>query len=91
MLKRSSECRAKECIEYWFSELTQFLEATGYFDIFNDSRTILNCDETGCMTCPSTGKVLGPKCFKNLYEISSENQLQFYVLTVQMARSSRSW
>nr|CAH7750980.1 unnamed protein product [Callosobruchus chinensis] len=64
----------KHSIAEWFAELREYLHSTNAIDIFEDAERILNCDETGCLTCPHSGKVLGPKNYKNLYEISAGKQ-----------------
>ncbi|VEN54906.1 unnamed protein product [Callosobruchus maculatus] len=64
----------KHSITEWFAELKEYLHSTNAIDIFEDPKRILNCDETGCLTCPDTGKILGPKNYKNLYEISAGKQ-----------------
>nr|CAI5869399.1 unnamed protein product [Callosobruchus analis] len=35
-----------------FSELREYLHSTNAGHIFGDPKRILNCDETGCLTCP---------------------------------------
>jgi hypothetical protein len=45
-----SKARAKvteRSIRYWFNDVKLYLEEEGSLDILNDSRRILNCDETG--------------------------------------------
>ncbi|XP_046674889.1 uncharacterized protein LOC124363674 [Homalodisca vitripennis] len=57
-------------IREWFSELKNYLKDVNAEDILNDPTRIFNLDETGMCTCPKSGKVLGPKSYKNFYEIS---------------------
>lgn len=76
--KRNSEIISKaraavteKAIRNWFAELDKFLEEERAMDIKNDPTRIFNTDETGVMTCPKTGLILGPKNYKNTYEIAS--------------------
>lgn len=78
IVKRNTEIVSKaratiteEKIRSWFNEVLNFTEEEGLADVLKDSSRIFNCDEIGMHTCPKTGIVLGPKGFKNLYEIAS--------------------
>ncbi|KAJ0181661.1 hypothetical protein K1T71_002383 [Dendrolimus kikuchii] len=42
--------------------------------IFEDPDRIFNGDETGFSLCPKSGKVLGPRGYKNLYIIKKNNE-----------------
>lgn len=64
----------EEFIRKWFRELVQFLTEKDLLNILADPRRIFNGDETGFALCPKTGKVLGPKGFKNLYNIQQGNE-----------------
>lgn len=64
----------QESIRKWFKELTQFLRDENLIDVFEDPRRIFNGDESGFALCPKTGKVLGPKGFKNLYSVKQGNE-----------------
>lgn len=69
-----SQARAavtEEKIRAWFAEVIKFMEEDGGADVLEDGNRIFNCDEIGMHTCPKTGIVLGPKGFRNLYEIAS--------------------
>ena len=39
-----------------------------------DPRRVLNDDETSFSLCPMSGKVLGPKGLRNVYEVKSCNE-----------------
>lgn len=43
-------------------------------DIFEDPDRIFNGDETGFSLCPKSGKVLGPRGYKNLFIIKNNNE-----------------
>lgn len=63
-----------ERIKGWFSYVTDYLIEEDAFDILDDSSRIFNADESGFQPCPKTGKILGPKGFKNLYNIAPGNE-----------------
>ncbi|KAE9528578.1 hypothetical protein AGLY_012153 [Aphis glycines] len=58
-------------IKNWFAGVKNCLINENCADILDDSRRILNCDETGMNTCPETGKVLCLKQMPNFYEIAN--------------------
>jgi hypothetical protein len=55
----------------WFRELSAYLKEEGQYDVMLDPCRIYNADETGAQFCPKSGKLLGPRPYKNFYEISS--------------------
>ncbi|KAJ8933286.1 hypothetical protein NQ314_014114 [Rhamnusium bicolor] len=66
---------SEEYIRKWFEELMQFLRDNNLMNVLTDDpRRIFNGDESGFGLCPKTGKVLGPKGFKNLYSIQQGNE-----------------
>lgn len=64
----------EESIRLWFRELEEYLDSIQQKDILSDSKRIFNGDESGFALCPKTGKVLGPRGFKNLYQIKPSNE-----------------
>ncbi|KAK9753013.1 hypothetical protein QE152_g3812 [Popillia japonica] len=64
----------EESIKKWFSELNTYLEENNLLDILNDPDRVFNGDEAGFSLCPKSGKVLGPKGYKNLYSIKVGNE-----------------
>lgn len=60
---------SKEYIKSWFRSL--LLQEKAAMNILADSSRILNADES---LCPKTGKVLGPRGYKNLYQIKKGNE-----------------
>lgn len=64
----------EESIRLWFTELEEYLDSIHQKDILNDPKRIFNGDESGFALCPKTGKVLGPRGFKNLYQIKPSNE-----------------
>lgn len=65
----------EESIRLWFWKLRNYLEANYLLDIMEDGDRILNGDESGFSLCPKSGKVLGPKGWKNFYQIKKGNML----------------
>ncbi|CAF4889510.1 unnamed protein product [Pieris macdunnoughi] len=64
----------EESISLWFEKLDQYLESIHQKDILSDPTRIFNGDESGFALCPKTGKVLGPRGFKNFYQIKQSNE-----------------
>lgn len=64
----------EESIRLWFRELEIFLAQEGHLDILTEPERIFNADESGFSLCPKTGKVLGPKGYRNLYQIKTGNE-----------------
>lgn len=50
-------------------DLQTFLADVNATDILENPSRILNADESGFQLCPKTGKILGPKGWKNLTEV----------------------
>ncbi|KAJ4433386.1 hypothetical protein ANN_15645 [Periplaneta americana] len=67
-------------IRNWFSELHDYLKEENALDILEDPSRMFNADESGFLTCPKTGKVLGPISYKNLYEIKSGNEKEAIIV-----------
>ncbi|KAJ8910325.1 hypothetical protein NQ315_012331 [Exocentrus adspersus] len=65
---------SERTIRNWFLELEDFLKKNDLTDIFKDPSRIFNCDESGFCLCPKSGKVLGPRGYKNLYSIKLGNE-----------------
>lgn len=64
----------EECLRKWFSELSDFLKEFNLIKIFLDPRRVFNGDETEFRLCPKTGKVPGPKRWKNIYTVQQGNE-----------------
>lgn len=80
----------EEYIRKWFNDLHEYLKSIGHEDILQDPRRIYNGDETSFSICPKTGKVIGPKGWKNLYEIAkgSEKETITVLLVISAAGES---
>lgn len=64
----------EEYIKSWFRDLEKFLQDINARDVLTDLSRIFNADESGFSLCPKTGKVLGPKGYKNLYDVKKGNE-----------------
>lgn len=64
----------EQSIRLWFKELEQYLDSINQKHILSDPKRIFNGDESGFALCPKTGKVLGPRGYKNLYQIKLSNE-----------------
>ena len=60
----------EELIRALFSALVAEKTEIGAFDVFEDPSRVYNCDETNFQLCPSTGRVVGLKNWKNVYELA---------------------
>lgn len=64
----------EEYIRKWFRDLKTYSSETDNENILLDPSRILNGDETSFKLCPQTGKVIGPKGWKNIYDIKRGNE-----------------
>ena len=64
-------------IRKWFDTAKSYLsnqEGSAFDEIMADPRSVINTDETNVSLCPKTGKVLGPKGWKNVYDLKRGNE-----------------
>ena len=64
-------------IRKWFDTAQSYLsnqEGCAFDEIMADPRRVINTDETNFSLCPKTGKVLGPKGWKNVYDLKRGNE-----------------
>ncbi|XP_045492332.1 tigger transposable element-derived protein 1-like [Colias croceus] len=64
----------EQSIRLWFRQLEEYLESINQKEILSEPMRIFNGDESGFALCPKTGKVIGPRGFKNLYQIKPNNE-----------------
>lgn len=64
----------------WHANLKEYLVAEGVADILEDPERIINADESGFQTGPSSGLVLGPRGYQNFYEIKDKEKENITVL-----------
>ncbi|CAH0718999.1 unnamed protein product, partial [Brenthis ino] len=60
-------------VRFWFKDLKEYMKSIDALDVFDNPTRIFNGDETGFSLCPKSGKVLGPRGYKNLYIIKKTN------------------
>ena len=71
--ERVSKARAgitEEDIRAWFACLKDEMVKINALDVFDDPSRVCNSDESNLQLCPKTGKVIGPKGWKNVYELT---------------------
>ncbi|KAJ8940863.1 hypothetical protein NQ314_010550 [Rhamnusium bicolor] len=68
----------QEHIRSWLRELKSYLLEIHAADLLEDPSRIFNGDESGFSLCPKTGKVPGPKGFRNLYDGKHGNEKDQY-------------
>lgn len=54
----------------WFKEAHDYLEENYLLNILSDPRRILNADEASFQLCPKSGRVIGPRGWKDVYKIT---------------------
>ena len=71
--ERVSKARAgvtEDAIRKWFTKLRENLTEMNALDVLENPDRIFNSDETCMQLAPTTGKVLGMRKWKNIYEVS---------------------
>lgn len=69
--------------------MREYIKSIDVLDIFEDPTRIFNGDETGFSLCPKSGKVLGPKGYKNLYMIKKNNEKENITVLVVFTASGK--
>lgn len=94
IVKRNTEIISKaraavteDTIRDWFQNLTEYLRTENLENIVSDPTRIYNADETGMQFCPKTGKLLGPKHYKDFYVISSGPEKESMTVLCNFAAS----
>ncbi|XP_064292277.1 uncharacterized protein LOC135309805 [Plodia interpunctella] len=76
-------------IRHWFKDLRNYIMSIDAMDIFEDPDRIFNGDETGFSLCPKSGKVLGPKGYKNLFIIKKNNEKENITVLLVFSASGK--
>lgn len=71
IISKARAAVTEETIRDWFKNLKEYLRKEDLEEIASDPTRIYNADETGMQFCPKTGKLLGPKNYKDFYVVSS--------------------
>lgn len=79
----------EESIRLWFQNLKNYLEVNNVLDVMEDGDRILNGDESGFSLCPKSGKVLGPKGWKNFYQIKKGNEKENLTVLICFTASGK--
>lgn len=79
----------EEYIRSWFHKLEEFLDSIGATDILTSPSRIFNADESGFSLCPKSGRVLGPKGFKNFYEVKKGNEKENITVLLTISADGR--
>lgn len=76
-------------VRLWFKDLREYIQSIDALDIFEDPDRIFNGDETGFSLCPKSGKILGPRGYKNLYMIKKSNEKENVTVLVVFTASGK--
>lgn len=68
-MTEASSIVSENDIRGWFANIQSALEEENALDVLHDPTRIFNGDVTNFLLCPNTGKVLGMKGSKNVYEV----------------------
>ena len=69
-VSKARACVTESNVREWFQDLRMNLAQLNALDIMNDPTRIFNTDETCIQLAPSTGKVIGERAWKNVYEVA---------------------
>lgn len=64
----------EETIRKWFRDLEAHLTDENCQDILNDPTRLFNGDETSFSLAPKTGNVIGPRGYRNIFQIKFSNE-----------------
>lgn len=77
-----SKSPIEQSIRLWFRELKEYLGSINQKGILDDPKSTFNRDKTGFALCLKTGKLLGPRGYKNLYQIKPNNEKENITILV---------
>ncbi|XP_023230152.1 uncharacterized protein LOC111630299 [Centruroides sculpturatus] len=90
VISKARAAVSKKMIRNWFQELNNYLREEHASDILQNPSRIFNAYETRMLFCPKTGKLLGPKAYKNFYNISSGQEKQCITVLCNFSASGQS-
>ncbi|XP_020296543.1 uncharacterized protein LOC109861344 [Pseudomyrmex gracilis] len=79
----------EESLRKWFKDLKSYLKENNLEDVLQDSTRIFNGDETAFSLCPNTGKVIGAKGWKNIYEVKMGNERETITVLLVFSASGQ--
>lgn len=88
-INKGKACITEKSIRDWFNDLKGHLKEENCCDILMDGDRIFNADETGVECCPKTGKVMGPKNYKDLYSIAPGKVKESITVLANFSASGR--
>lgn len=88
-INKGKACITEESIRDWFNDLKGHLKEENCCDILMDGDRIFNADETGVECCPKTGKVMGPKNYKDFYSIAPGKEKESITVLANFSASGR--
>lgn len=88
-IEKSRAKVTKQYILSWFRDLVNFLENINASDVLLDPSRIFNADESGFSLHPKSGKVLGPRGYKNLYEIKKGSEKENITVLVTFSADGK--
>lgn len=74
LLSKSRASVTEQMIRQWFDDVLMYCTEEQCLDVLECGKRIFNSDETGVQCCPKSGVLLGPKQYKNLYDIAAGNE-----------------
>ena len=69
-VSKARASNTEESIREWFDHLKTNLEEMGALNVLEDPKRVFNTDETCVRLCPRSGRVIGERGWKNVYEVA---------------------
>ncbi|KAL5015099.1 hypothetical protein ScPMuIL_009369 [Solemya velum] len=76
---------SKETVGRWFDDFKEYMNVTANQELLKDPTRLYNADESGFPLCPKTGRVLGAKGSKVVYNFTSSNKTEITVMACMSA------
>lgn len=89
IISKGKACLTEDSIREWFKDLEQYLKDENCLDILSDGDRIFNADDTGVECCPKTGKVMGPKNYKDFYNIAPGKEKESITVLANFSASGK--
>ncbi|XP_072377807.1 uncharacterized protein [Diabrotica undecimpunctata] len=88
-INKARSMLSEHSIRACFRDLESFLNDKGASEILDDSSRMFDADKSKFYLCLKSGKVLGPKGYKNLYEITRGNTKENLTVLVTICADGR--
>lgn len=89
IISKGKACLTEDSIRQWFQELQNYLEEENCPDLPLCGDRIYNADETGVECCPKTGKVMGPKNYRDFYTIAPGKEKESITVLANFSASGK--